>query len=206
MFLFFVSENPPTRLFIAVMLFLACLVAYMTRVNFSILIVAMVKPTNPNITAPDVGVLIVFRSSWKYDLNKIVLICFFFSVWTPFWLVAARSKPSTGSVFLGLHDYITNGWNPCCCFWGSKFSWRLLDSEWNTHIFYTVLGNVEFLVGDCCTVHHRSYWGLYYFSCNFNMWDSTLKQIFCHDFLHPALASKSESLHFFRVRFGIVLW
>ncbi|CAD7089584.1 unnamed protein product [Hermetia illucens] len=66
-------KNPPTRLFIAVMLFLACLVAYMTRVNFSILIVAMVKSTNPNITAPDYGP----RFDWSQQDQSLLLGAYF---------------------------------------------------------------------------------------------------------------------------------
>ncbi|XP_014102201.1 sialin [Bactrocera oleae] len=44
--------NIPKRFNIAVMLFVACLVSYMVRVNLSINIIAMVEQTNPNTTEP----------------------------------------------------------------------------------------------------------------------------------------------------------
>lgn len=43
---YFISDKIPTRFNVGVMLFMACFISYMLRVNMSINILAMVEPTN----------------------------------------------------------------------------------------------------------------------------------------------------------------
>ncbi|KAJ6646704.1 Sialin [Pseudolycoriella hygida] len=96
------KEKIPTRFNVAVMLFMACFISYMLRVNISINILAMVEPTNLHenktlAAAPDYGP----RYNWTSTEQSYLLGAFF-------WGYLVTSLPGgTISEWLGGKDVVT---------------------------------------------------------------------------------------------------